>query len=147
MQKTILLAALLLLSASLFGQHTFHKKFQGGGFFSTTPISTGGVLGSGAQGQQFTSPHGLLVQLGEDGEVIWRKRYPALNFIRQAIEADNGWVVVGDSTRPTGSVPRPRYTVIAKLDILGNVIWSKKIGNELESSLPDRLIKVPDGYL
>ena len=148
MQKTILLTWLLLFSVSVFGQSTFLKNFQGGSLRSFLPLSNGGILGVGTQSQpQYPYPEdGLLVRFNHDGEVIWKRRYPALNAIYYAVENNNGYVVVGDSVR-TGAHPQPYYSIVSKLASNGDVIWSKILGGEYDISTPERLIKVQNGYL
>ncbi|MFN0173195.1 MAG: T9SS type A sorting domain-containing protein [Saprospiraceae bacterium] len=135
MQKTIFFAVLLLYGVSLWGQSTFHKKFQAGGILSATPFSNGEMLGSGTQDQFFAPPQGLLVRFSQDGEVLWRKRYPALNFIWHSVETNNGFVIVGDTVGTTGPPPRPYFSVVSKLSNNGDVIWSKITGDDFGQAL------------
>jgi hypothetical protein len=143
MRKTILLSAFLLLGVVLFGQTTFHKRFQDGIILGITPLGNGGILGTGFHSQFFAPNEGLLVRFNDLGEPIWRKRYPALNFIRFSIETSDGFLIVGDTVKTTGT----HYSVLSKLSFSGDVLWSKIIGNALEVASPYRVISTPNGPL
>lgn len=139
---------MLLYSVSLWGQSTFHKKFQGGSLHSITPLSSGGILGCGFQ--DFPHPvnnQGLLVRISDDGDVIWTKKYPSIGLISSAIETEDGFLIVGDSVNHMEPIPRPRYGIISKLMNNGDVVWSKILGIESTETIPRNVLKISDGYL
>lgn len=147
MRKTILLAVFLLMGVMLFGQTTFHKRFQDGIILGITPLGNGGILGGGFQSQFFAPNEGLLVRFNDLGEPLWQKRYPSLNFIRNSLEVSDGYLIVGDSIVTAGPLPRPQYTVVSKLTFAGGVSWSKIIGSSVEYSSPSHVIGTSNGFL
>ncbi len=98
-------------------------------------MSNGEILGCGAQDQFFAPPQGLLVRFGQDGDVLWRKRYPAMNFIWYAAETNDGFVIVGDTVGTTGPPPHPYFSAVSKLSNNGDVIWSKITGDDFGQAL------------
>lgn len=149
MQKTIFIAVLQLLSVSLWGQDTFHKGFNGGELYAINPLNDGGFLGVGLQSQPgFYSPkHGLVARLNDASEVIWRKRYPRMNYIWYSAEANDGFVIVGDTVNSITAFPHRYYSVVSKLSNNGDVVWSKIIGDTFDQTRSTRVIVVPNGHV
>jgi len=145
MRKTILFTA-LLLSASLWGQSTFHKRYTGALLQSIYPEPGGGAIATGNFGTS-SNERGLLARIGNDGENIWSLRFPTLNWLRYAIPADGGYVIMGDTLRPPGPGYRPRYHVVTKINQNGSPEWSRIFGNATSASIPNQLIYTPTGYV
>lgn len=144
MQKTIFLAALLLIANSLFGQNTFHKKIQNSGnFYNTTPLNNGEILCSGTQSIHYGYNQGLLVRFSPEGNILWRRRFPGLTFIWNALKTENGFVILGDTLKSVGSLPFQYNSVVSKLSSNGTVVWSKIFVNALGQATIDN--KVIDG--
>ena len=148
MQKTILLTWLLLFSVSLFGQSTFHKKIQNSGYiYSTTSLNNGEILGSGTQSLQFGYSQGLLVRFSPDGNILWRRRYPGLTSISNSVETENGFVIIGDTLKPSAPFPIPRNSVVSKLLSNGNVVWSKIFVSPLGQATIGKVMAGDDSYV
>jgi|GEM_PF-1919045 len=148
MQKTIFFATLLLLSVSLNGQSTYHKKIEGARFFTITPLPNGEVLGLGNYlAGPISNQKGVLSQFRKEGTLIWSKRFPTLNFLRQAIKTVEGFVVLGDTIRPSGQSSRPQYAVVSNITNNGAIIWSKIIGNPSRFIMSNQLLEVHNGFV
>ena len=145
MQKTILLTWLLLFSVSLFGQSTFHKTYtdwRADGTFSVIPCKSGGYLLTSYQ--QSGGNKGILTRLDELGAVIWQKKFPSIHFARISVEAEDGFVMVGDTSYDFN---HRGYTMVTKVSYSGSILWSKKLGNNLFKSIPANIIKVHNGFV
>lgn len=138
--------ALLLCSGALFGQSTFHKQFQGGAFFCTTPLSPGGVLGTGYTYSN-AGTHGLLVRFDNQGEVFWQRQFPTTTFIQHAVQTEGGYLIVGDTVDRDAPFPQPVKSIVSKVDESGNVEWNKILGNDESVSILNRVMVVPNGYI
>ncbi|MDX1911969.1 MAG: hypothetical protein SFV22_10810, partial [Saprospiraceae bacterium] len=124
MRFILLLIYLPLLTAPVFAQTTFHKKWAGSLIFDACPLETGGVLLAG-----YNSPrNSLAVRLDDAGAIIWSKSYAPMHDICNVLEVPDGYIIAGDSLVPDGPNDNARYTIIAKLSPTGEVIWSQALG-------------------
>jgi hypothetical protein len=146
MQKLIFFVLSVLLSSSVFGQSTFHKRFLSGGLQSITPLSNGEFLGYGTQRPYENQNHdGLIVRFNEAGNILWSKRYPIFNYINFLAEVGNGYIILGDTTLENGQLPWSQFSVVSRISGDGNIIWSKKLGLNTGRTRPIQVIGVPGG--
>jgi len=106
---------------------------------SILPLSDGGFLVTGAHvelmsGDAGQGGEGLVMRLNSAGEVDWFRLYPGLNWVFEAREVPDGFVVVGND----GDHP-----VVVELDGAGDVQWATRMTGMAEMALSMDIL--PDG--
>ncbi len=87
----------------------------------------------------------VILGMNPDGEILWSKKYPAGNssyLYDLIITEDNGILAAGYTYPANGS----QAALLLKLDLSGNVLWSKMYDNH-EGDYAHLLAESADGYL
>ncbi|MBN8676911.1 MAG: HYR domain-containing protein [Chitinophagales bacterium] len=145
--RKLLVWAICLQSALVFGQITFQKTFGGSGQEVGTFVleTSNGYLVAGHVTNTVGNQDGLLLRLDSNGSPVWQKRIGAgqADLFKAAVATpDGGFVAVGE-TRSFGAESSDIF--IVKIDANGNSVWNKIINNGTTDDISNAILLLPDG--
>ncbi|MBL7809385.1 MAG: PQQ-binding-like beta-propeller repeat protein, partial [Saprospiraceae bacterium] len=145
--RKLLMLAICLQSALVFGQITFQKTFGGSGHEVGTWVleTSNGYLVTGHVTNTVGNQDGLLLRLDANGNSLWQKRFgagQADQFNAAAATTDGGFVAVGE-TRSFGAESSDIY--IVKVDASGNSVWNRIIFSGNSDEFCRSIVTLPDG--
>lgn len=145
MYRLFFLCLAICFQVVLHAQATFFKSIHNGSLYVVSPTPDGGVIAGGnyVKNTSVEDIHrGILIKLDAEGNIEWRRNFPDFLRIRSCVAIPDGYMIIGEYFIVGDQF---RVLHLARLDTLGNVVWSQIINHPPFETIPTQVFPLPDG--